>query len=165
LCQASPKTRLVLEMEVGLRAEKAARTESSRSRLAAVWIIAIALAVVPGSEVLGHKGSRVTICIPYYKGGPCSKGKKTPSYYYGKRIPIKGKTRPEHGGVVRIQRRKGAKPWRVVARQRLDDRGRYRYVWHTEGKDADQGTPYKFRTILSSHDTSRVRKVYVVVTE
>lgn len=128
---------------------------------------AVALAITTGPDVAGaHNDVKVGLCIPYYKGGPCVKDKKTAaSYKYGWDVPIKGRVQPEHGGTIRIKRRKGSNPWRVVATPSLDSDGRYRYVWHTRRRNADQGRPYKFKAVLRGHDVSPIRKVAVLFEE
>lgn len=114
--------------------------------------------------VKAHRDVSISICIPYYRGAECARGEGAPSYLYGQDVPVKGRARPVHGGTVKIQRRQRQDPWRTVARVELVD-GRYRYVWHTKRRHADQGTPYKFRSILPNHDVSRVQKVYVLYGE
>ncbi|MDP9068178.1 MAG: hypothetical protein M3N53_07515 [Actinomycetota bacterium] len=112
-----------------------------------------------------HGDVRLSICIPYHVGGECARRSEAPpSYHYGDRVPIKGRARPNHEGAVKIQRRRGARPWRTVARVLLVD-GRYRYVWQTTRRDADQDTPYRFRAVLPDHDRSRVQRVYVLFGE
>lgn len=124
------------------------------------------LALVASSSATAHRDVRTSLCIPFYKGGPCpKKDDAAPSYYYGQRIPVKGRVRPEHQGTVRIQRRKGERPWHVVAKRPLDQDGRYRYVWKTRKRNADQDDPYEFRAIFRGHDKSRVKKVFVLFFE
>ncbi len=115
-------------------------------------------------SAFAHQDIRLTICIPYYKGASCAKSDEPPSYNYGDDVVVKGRTIPKHGGTVAIHRRKGSRPWRTVARVDIED-GRYRYVWHTKRKHADQNTPYKFRSVLPNHDKSRVQRVYVLFGE
>jgi hypothetical protein len=112
-----------------------------------------------------HRDVRVGICIPSYKGGPCARGKAAPSYLYGQKVVVKGKVNPRHAGTVKVERRKRKRAWRVVARERLEAGRRYRYVWQTRRRHADQGDPYEFRAILPGHDVSRVQKVYVLYSE
>lgn len=133
-----------------------------RTRLVATLIAVLCMGLlVPATA---HRGVRLSICIPYYRGGECARGEAAPSYTYGHSVPIRGRVRPEHGGTVKVQRRKGAQPWATVARVPLED-GRYRYVWHTTRRDADQDTAYEFRAVLARHDRSRVQRVYVLFGE
>lgn len=141
------------------------RTRTDRSQYR-VWIygaIGLILSGLPTSPpVAAHRDSRVSICIPYFEGSRCApKGKVAPAYNYGATVVVKGHARPTHGGTVKIERRKGSQPWKVVAKRELDDEGRYRYEWQTRRRDADQGRPYRFRTRLPHHDVSRAQKVYV----
>ena len=124
----------------------------------------LALAATPSATA--HRDARVSLCIPFYKGGPCpKKDDAAPSYYYGQRVPVKGRVEPRHDGIVRVQRRKGGQPWRTVAKRSVDEDGRYRYVWQTRRRHADQGRPYKFRAVFPGHDRSRVKKVFVLFSE
>lgn len=111
-----------------------------------------------------HQDVRVGICIPYYKGGACARGEGAPSYRYGQDVVVKGRVRPGHSGTVKVERRKKGSDWEVVSRRQLDD-ARYRYVWHTRRRHADQGEPYKFRVTLPRHDVSDVQKVFVLFSE
>lgn len=134
-----------------------------RTRTTVVMLIAC----LSGGLILpadAHQDVRLSICIPYYAGAKCARGEGAPSYIYGDRVPVRGRARPEHGGTVKIKRRKGRQPWRTVARVSLEQ-GRYRYVWRTTRRDADQNTPYKFRAVLPRHDRSRVQRVYVLFRE
>ncbi|MDQ4124100.1 MAG: hypothetical protein M3134_00675 [Actinomycetota bacterium] len=127
---------------------------------------AVGLALVASPSATAHRDAQVSLCIPFYKGGPCpKKNDPAPSYYYGKRIPVKGRVKPRHDGTVRIQRRKGEQPWRTVAKRAVDEDGRYRYEWQTRRRHADQGRPYKFRAVFPGHDKSRVKKVFVLLFE
>lgn len=130
-------------------------------------VCSIVLLLVSSIGAAGaHQDVRVGLCIPYYKGGPCVKDEKVAATYeYGDDVPIKGKVRPEHDGTIRIKRRKGPSSWRVVATPSIDARGRYRYVWHTRKRHADQGTPYEFKAVLRGHDVSPIRKVAIVFGE
>lgn len=146
------------------REDAMSRHESFALRTIVVAVAVLAIAAAP-EAAQGHRDTRVGLCIPYYKGGPCVKGKVAASYKYGEDVPIKGRVRPEHRGTIRIKRRKGSNPWRVVATPRLDADGRYRYVWHTRRRNADQGEPYRFKAVLRGHDVSPIRRVAVLFEE
>ena len=120
-----------------------------------VTLLVMALA----GPAFGHRDVGLTICVPYYRGAGCApqgKNAPTPSYVYGDSVPVKGRVEPAHGGTVRIQRTQRQLPWRTVARVPLEG-GRYRFLWHTTRRDADQGRPFRFRAVLPDHDTSPVR--------
>ncbi len=118
-----------------------------------------------GGQATAHSDVRMTICIPYYKGGECAAKGENPSYTYGDTVTVRGRAIPTHRGVVRIKRSKGEEPWRVVAKVEIDDNGRYVYRWRTNRDDADQTTPYLFKTVLRNHDGSRTQGVYVLFGE
>lgn len=132
-------------------------------RTTAIMVVCLVAFSLP-ITTQAHDDVTISICIPYHRGGECARGRGAPSYLYGQRVPVKGRVRPTHGGVVKIQRRKGTRPWRTVARVHLDG-GRYRYEWQTRRRHADQDTPYRFRSILPNHDVSQVQKVYVLYGE
>lgn len=125
--------------------------------VAARWVLSVglvgALALSVPRSAEAHRVVNLSICIPYYPGADCARRDEAVSYRYGSNVPIRGRARPEHGGTVKIQRRKGAAAWRTVARVDLEG-GRYRYVWQTRRRHADQDTPYKFRATLARHDRS-----------
>ena len=128
-------------------------------------IVAVMILWASVAPAEAHLGSKVTICIPYYQGARCARGEAAPSYQYGDTVVVKGHAKPEHDGIVRIKRRKGHSPWIVVARVALDGDGHYRYAWQTHRSDADQNTPYKFKTLLPQHDVSPTQKVLVLYGE
>jgi hypothetical protein len=134
-------------------------------RMTLAAFLTVAMSLTSLSTIEAHQDSRVGLCIPYYSGGPCARGNLTPSYYYDESIPIKGRVSPVHSGIIKIQRTKGTRPWRTVAKARINGKGRYRWVWQPEPRHADQGRPHRFRAILPNHDVSPVRKVAVLYRE
>lgn len=138
-------------------------TMTKKVRNVLLGFLAAAPAMLPSPGV-AHRDVRLSICIPYYAGSECAKRGEAPSYIYGQRITVRGRARPAHEGQIKIQRRLGRQPWKTVARVRLVE-GRYRYVWQTYRKHADQDTPYRFRAWLPHHDHSRTQSVYVLYGE
>ena len=56
----------------------------------------VALTVPRSAEA--HRDVKLSICIPYYPGADCARRDEAPSYTYGSNVPIRGRSRPEHGG-------------------------------------------------------------------
>ena len=131
---------------------------------ASVLVMLVGTGIYP-QVVHAHRDVRIGICIPYRKGGRCATDRAAPSYLYGSQVVVKGRIRPHHRGTVEIERRDPGGAWKVVARRSVNDEARYRYVWQTRRKDANQGDPYKFRVHLPGHARSRVRKVFVLFSE
>ena len=157
---------------------------SARRALISCIGLAFVAAGVP-LPATAHEG-RATICIPSYRGGPCFRpppetsyeGEGGPSYRFGDVVPVKGRVSPRHRGRIEILGRKAPDYelrrlmpdfpfplWETVATVPLDGRGRFRYLWRTTRRDADQGRPYQFRVRLMGHAESRIQEVYVLLGE